>query len=135
MEKLFKTNFLRYAIVGASGFAVDYAVFLTVLSMMKNAGVQLFAEGAANGTGMLAGAVWCYLLNRTWSFKSKGKITAEAARYAALFCFNTIVSSVALKWICSEWNLKPWIVKIPLMGVVFIWNYFVARFWVFRKAT
>jgi putative flippase GtrA len=134
MGKLLNTSFSRYAIVGVSGFAVDYTVFLTVLHLLRVAGVELFAEGIANGAGMLTGAVWCYLLNRTWSFKSKGKLTAEAVRYAALFCFNTVASSVLLKWACSRWSLEPWLVKIPLMGVVFIWNYFVARFWVFRKS-
>ncbi|HWQ50949.1 MAG TPA: GtrA family protein [Terriglobales bacterium] len=133
MGKLLNTSFMRYAIVGASGFAVDYTVFLLVLTGMKSGGIELFAEGLANGAGMLAGAVWCYLLNRTWSFRSKGKLTPEAARYAALFVFNTVVSSVLLKWSSSRWGIEPWLVKIPLMGAVFIWNYFVARFFVFRK--
>jgi putative flippase GtrA len=133
MGKLLNTSFSRYAIVGVSGFAVDYTVFLTVLHLLRVAGFELFTEGIANGSGMLAGAVWCYLLNRTWSFKSKGKLTAEAVRYAALFGFNTVASSALLRWACSTWGLGPWLVKIPLMGIVFIWNYFIARFWVYRK--
>ncbi|HWP79088.1 MAG TPA: GtrA family protein [Candidatus Acidoferrum sp.] len=133
MGKLLNTSFLRYAIVGASGFAVDYTVFLLVLTGMKSGGMELFAEVAANGAGMLAGAVWCYLLNRTWSFRSKGRMTAEAARYAALLAFNTVVSSALLKWLCTRYGLEPWLVKIPLMGAVFLWNYFAARFLVFRN--
>ncbi len=127
MNKLLKHSFFRYAFVGGSGFVVDYAIFLLVLSGLEGA----LAEPAANIAGMAVGAIWCFLLNRLWSFKSKGKITVEAGRYLALLIFNMAASSGLLAIITSTYGFDPRFVKAALMVVIFLWNFLISRFWIF----
>ena len=133
MDKLLKSSFGKYTIVGAVGALVEYCSFLALFATFKDSAIKAIAESAANAAAMFLGALFCYFLNRVWSFKSKGKMASEATRYFSLLAFNVVVSSVALKMICSSTGLEPWLVKVPLMAVVFLWNFLAARFWVYRS--
>lgn len=77
-RRLLQWSFLRYVLVGASGAAVDFLVFLLSHQAMRGLCPPL-PRGAANAAGMLVGAAYCFLLNRSWSFRSPGRFWHQAA--------------------------------------------------------
>lgn len=131
-RRLLQWSFLRYVLVGASGAAVDFLVFLLSYQAMRGL-VPSFARGAANAAGMLVGAAYCFLLNRSWSFRSPGRFWRQAAGYAALMTFNIFLSSFVMGLLTERLGLPLPLCKIAVMGMIFLWNYLISRFLIFRK--
>lgn len=65
VKRLLETEFLRFCLVGASGYAVNLAVYAALLT----AGLHYLAAAAF---AFLVAATSNYAWNRTWTFRSTG---------------------------------------------------------------
>ena len=73
-RRLVANQFVRFSAVGASGYAVNLAVYAALLA----AGVHYLAAAAI---AFLVAAASNYLLNRTWTFRaSEAPVLAQGAR-------------------------------------------------------
>lgn len=119
-------QFLRFAMVGASGTAVQYAVLWI--------GVERFGVGAAaaSGAGYLLGAVVNYVLNYFFTFGSRQSHLRAAGRYFTLlavgWCLNT-----ALMWLLvHEAHWYYWLAQVLTTGLGLLFNFAGSRWWAFR---
>ncbi|MBP1204392.1 putative flippase GtrA [Duganella sp. 1411] len=119
-------QFLRFAMVGASGTAVQYAVLWL--------GVERFGVGAAaaSGAGYLLGAVVNYVLNYFFTFGSRHSHLRVASRYFSLlavgWCLNT-----ALMWLLvQEAHWYYWVAQVLTTGLGLLFNFAGSRWWAFR---
>jgi putative flippase GtrA len=72
--RLLENQFLRFCAVGASGYAVNLAVYAALLAV----GVHYLAAAAI---AFLVAAASNYLLNRTWTFRaSEAPVLGQGAR-------------------------------------------------------
>jgi putative flippase GtrA len=122
-------QFVKFGIVGASGFIVNLAVF-TVLQRLTS-----FPFWFEFSVGFMVGGVSNYFLNRWWTFRSTG----HAAKQGAQFLF---VSFLAL----LVGNLTGWVLETRLQyqhhhtvwflstlsGMLL--NFFANKYWTFREA-
>jgi putative flippase GtrA len=65
VQRLLESQFLRFCLVGASGYAVNLAVYAALLA----AGLHYLAAAAI---AFLVAAASNYLWNRTWTFRASG---------------------------------------------------------------
>jgi dolichol-phosphate mannosyltransferase len=73
-RRLFESQFLRFCLVGASGYAVNLAVYATLL----DAGLHYLAAAAV---AFLVAAISNYVWNRTWTFGTSGApVVGQGAR-------------------------------------------------------
>jgi len=73
-RRLFENQFLRFCLVGASGYAVNLAVYATLL----DAGLHYLAAAAV---AFLVAATSNYAWNRTWTFRTSGApLVGQGAR-------------------------------------------------------
>lgn len=128
--RLLHFRFVRYLLVGLAGAAIDYSVFHTVLGALS-APMPVAAKGVANVCGMLAGAVFCFLLNRSYSFSSKGHMGRQAVAYATLLGVNLFLSSGLIYMLTAHQRMRASIAKLVVMACIIIWNYAVSRFFIF----
>jgi putative flippase GtrA len=73
-RRLFESQFLRFCLVGASGYAVNLAVYAALL----DAGLHYLAAAAV---AFLVAATSNYVWNRTWTFRTSGApLVGQGAR-------------------------------------------------------
>lgn len=120
------TQFLRFAMVGATGTAVQYLVLWV--------GVERCGQGvaAASGAGYVLGALVNYALNYFLTFGSEQPHLHAARRYFTLlgvgWCANT-----GLVWLLvrdPHWHY--WAAQALATALGLLWNFAGSRWWVFR---
>src|SRR5689334_11265479 len=69
-------EFLRYCVVGASGYAVNSALFWLL--------DRSLAYPAAFALAFVCAATSNFALNRAWTFRSEGRVSPQYARFLAV---------------------------------------------------
>jgi putative flippase GtrA len=80
-------RFVRYAAVGATGTAIQYAILGSLVPM------RLCGPVLGSSIGAVAGAIVNYLLNRRLTFRSSARHSATAPRF-----FTVAAGGFAVNW-------------------------------------
>lgn len=124
-------QFVKFGIVGASGFFVNLVVF-TLLQLPLSVPAREHDYYALFSVAFLAGGVSNYFLNRIWTFRSSGHAFAEGAKFltvsAIALCCSLMVSYAAAPMLGK--GHKLWFVS-TCAGIVV--NFFVNKYWTFRS--
>ncbi len=126
-EKIITPQFIRYVITGGTAFLIEYSLYLVLLKWFKlhyiTASVIVYSI-----------IFWfVFLLNRQWSFKSKGNIYRQLMLYLLLFAFNNLVGNVfLLRFLSETLAIGPVFSPIIKMGIIVIWNFFIYKHIIYR---
>ncbi|HEY1727828.1 MAG TPA: GtrA family protein [Candidatus Baltobacteraceae bacterium] len=124
-------QFIKFAIVGTSGFAVNGGVF-TILQLPLSIDQRQMWYYAIFSIAFMAGGVSNYFLNRVWTFRSTGHALGEGAKFltvsAIALCVSLIVSLAASPMLGK--GHKLWFVS-TCAGIIV--NFFVNKYWTFRS--
>ena len=119
---------MKSALVGLVSAGIDAGLFAFVTLFWAGMGTLVIARGVCAGTS----AVFNFLANRTWAFKSKGKMRKQLTRYV-LAAVAGIGMTTATWWFIQSrtgWNPR----LVHLLSLVLVWAFFtfpVLRRWVF----
>jgi putative flippase GtrA len=119
-------EFVRFCVVGVLNTAVDFGIyylatrFFGVFYLLAN--VLAFMFSATNS----------YVLNRIFTFKSKGGKKAEYLRFMLVLCSGLLISESMLAVFSGLFGLNDLFVKAAAIGVVLFWNFFGSKFFAFR---
>lgn len=122
MEKL-----VKFGITGVLNTAIDYAVFAGAFTLLGwNIYVSQFF-------GYSAGLLNSYIINRSWTFRSKNKFfSAEFIKFITLGIIMLLLS-MGIIHICSAvLALSPLLSKLITTGIVLLINFFISKLWVFK---
>ena len=124
-------QFVKFAIVGASGFAVNLIVFTALQRIVPNhdqAGPYMVIYSLA----FLAGGVSNYFFNRAWTFRSTGHVGKEGAAFLSVSVLalgvGLIVSALVAPFLGH--GHRTWFVAT--VAGIFV-NFFVNKYWTFRS--
>jgi putative flippase GtrA len=125
-------QFLKFGVVGASGFVVNLLIFTLLQRLVPNHA----ATGPYNliySIAFLSGGVSNYFLNRAWTFRSTGHVGREGLSFMIVsvlaLLVALIVSAAIAPWLGH--GHKTWFVSTLAAIVV---NFFVNKYWTFRSA-
>jgi putative flippase GtrA len=127
MSRLSSSAFIRFAIVGLITTALDFILFgaLTSAAGMKTAG--------ANVVSYSCGIAVSFIFNRIWTFgqlRSGSPVWHEALKFAATHAAGLTLSTVLVSLLALFFPaIAAKAISVP---VVFVWNYVLTKFWVFR---
>lgn len=127
MSRLSNSAFIRFAIVGLITTALDFILFgaLTSAAGMKTA--------AANVVSYSCGIAVSFALNRMWTFgqlRGGSPVGHEALKFATTHAAGLTLSTVLVSLLALFFPaIAAKAISVP---IVFVWNYVLARFWVFR---
>lgn len=125
-------QFVKFGIVGASGFAVNFVVF-TLLQRVDPAHAVAMHYYVLYSVAFLAGGVSNYYLNRIWTFRSTGHAVSEGAKFLSVsliaLLVGLVVSAAVSPWLGH--GHKTWFVAT--VAGIFV-NFFVNKYWTFRNA-
>jgi len=123
-------QFVKFGIVGASGFLVNLIVF-TVLQKFDPDHAQPAHYYVLYTISFLSGGVSNYYLNRIWTFRSTGHAVKEGAQFLTVsviaLVFGLIVSALVAPKLGH--GHKTWFVA-TVAGILV--NFFVNKYWTFK---
>jgi len=124
-------QFLKFGVVGASGFVVNFVIFTLLQRIVPNhaePGPYYMIYSVA----FLSGGVSNYFLNRAWTFRSTGHVGREGLSFLSVsvlaLIVGLIVSTVVSPWLGH--GHKTWFVST--VSAIFV-NFFVNKYWTFRS--
>ena len=121
---------ILYVFFGGMTTLVDWAISFLLYALEVNV-------HAANVLAWCAAVLFAFVTNRAWVFQSKKRgarlvctelIAFAGGRIATLLLQEAVVFVL---YDCIEWN--KYAVKVIAAVLVVILNYFISKFWVFRK--
>jgi putative flippase GtrA len=123
-------QFVKFGIVGASGFIVNLLVFTLLQRVIPNH-AQALQYNVIYTMAFLAGGVSNYYLNRIWTFRSTGHAVREGAQFlsvsAVALVVGLIVSAFVSRWLGH--GHRTWFVAT--VAGIFV-NFFLNKYWTFR---
>ncbi len=126
-------QFVKFAIVGASGFLVNLAVFTGLQRLIPHHD-QPEQYYAIYSLAFLSGGVSNYYLNRVWTFRSTGHAFREGGKFltvsALALTVGLIVSALVSPFLGH--GHKTWFIA-TLAGIVV--NFFLNKYWTFKHVS
>jgi putative flippase GtrA len=122
----------RFALVGVTNFLVSLAVFVLAYRYLPQALQRLApAAAVANVLAWLAGMVNSFALNRSWTFRARGAIAPQAARFAVVNLAGLGLSTFLVYRLVDTMGLPELCVWVPTTVLVMIVNYLGCKHWAF----
>ncbi|MGA8534330.1 MAG: GtrA family protein [Candidatus Tumulicola sp.] len=123
-------QFVKFGIVGASGFIVNLVAFTLLQRVVPNHARPLQYD-LIYSAAFLAGGVSNYYLNRIWTFRSTGHAVREGAKFLSVsivaLAVGLLVSAGVSPWLGH--GHKTWFVAT--VAGIFI-NFFLNKYWTFK---
>ncbi len=124
-------QFVKFGIVGASGFIVNLIIFTIVQDLTPRA-LQAAHYPLNYSIGFLAGGVSNYFLNRAWTFRSSAHPVKQGFQFMAV-SFTALLVGLGVSHLLVPTlgpGHKTWFVA-NVAGIVV--NFFVNKYWTFRE--
>jgi len=125
-------QFVKFGLVGASGFLVNLVVFTLLQRVVPNHD-RPGPYYAIYSLAFLAGGVSNYYLNRVWTFRSSGHAIKEGAQFLSVSAMALGVGlgvSAAVAPYLGRGH-KTWFVATVAGTFV---NFFLNKYWTFKHA-
>jgi dolichol-phosphate mannosyltransferase len=126
-------QFLKFGVVGASGFLVNLIVF-TLLQRVIPDHDRPLQYNVIYTIAFLSGGVSNYYFNRIWTFRSTGHAVREGAKFltvsALALLVGLIVSAIVSPWLGH--GHRTWF--LGTIAGIFV-NFFVNKYWTFRHVS
>ncbi|HDP96377.1 MAG TPA: glycosyltransferase family 2 protein [Euryarchaeota archaeon] len=132
------SKYLKFAFIGGIGTLINLAIFWVLLEIFDVnyllAAVVSFCVAATNN----------FLMNRVWTFRSKGRIQVQYFQFMLVSVAGLMLNLIVLKFLVEEFF--PWLgfsgdrasiletfSNFLAILLVSIFNFFVNSFWTFSK--
>jgi len=130
LKKILSRQEIRYLVSGGTAFLTEYLTFFVIISIVDS----LIINNIAQTISMLLGAIVSFSLNKLWSFKKKDKSLSQVIKYCIVFCFNLLVTNTVIYLITKYGtSINLMIVKLGLVCMTTIWNFFLFKYFVYRE--
>jgi len=130
MNKILSGNlkqFIKFAFVGVLNTLIDFGVYYV---LTRFAGMYYVY---ANIISVILAITNSYLINRSWTFKSKNKIIgSEALKFWIVSIVGLILNTIILK-VFIYFGANDLISKAIASIFVLVWNYLLNKFWTFKE--
>ena len=129
-EKLLNREVIMYVIFGIATTLVNL-----IVSFILEGIVNLNGE-IASAIGIIASILFAYFTNRKWVFQTKAKGKENIKEFGKFIlgrAFTMIVEQGGVIIFYTHMNLPFMPVKLSLTIVVIILNFFLSKFFVFKK--
>jgi putative flippase GtrA len=121
-------QFVRIVAVGIFNTLLGYAVIFACMYIAR-----MIAE-ASNVAGYAVGLVASYLLNRSFTFGSRARVSGELLRFLAVFGIAYALNFVALLVLIHRLDVHAGLSQV-LAGVVYVAaSYLMNKFYVFKPS-
>lgn len=123
-------QFIKYCMVGASGFVINLFVFWLMLTSLDVhywiAGSVSFAVSVTNN----------FFMNRYWTFRiTEGEIFSQASRFMVVSISSWALNMFMLRLLIEDAKLNHYVAQTIAIAMVTILNFLGNKLWSFRQPT
>ncbi len=111
-------TFVKFALVGLLGIAVDFGLTFLCKELFKS------NKYVANSIGFATAASSNFVFNRIWTFASTDPdVSGQYIKFITVSLIGLVISNTILKLLHEqlEWNF--YLSKLIAIGFVFTWNF------------
>lgn len=119
-------SFVRFAMVGVAANAALYAAYLAMTA-------QGVGPKAAMTLAFALGVALTFVLNRSWSFRSRRAPGGALARYVLAYAAGYALNFAALVALVDVAGYRHDLVQAAMIVVVAIAMFLAQRYWVFAE--
>ncbi len=130
MQRRGVRQFVKFGIVGASGFLVNFVIF-TLLQRIVPHHDRALQYNIIFSVAFLSGGVSNYYFNRVWTFRSSGHAVREGAQFMTVSA-TALVVGLAVSALLSPalgHGHKTWFAAN--VASIFV-NFFINKYWTFK---
>ncbi len=126
-------QFIKFGIVGASGFLVNLIVFHGLQRLVPHHD-QPAQYNVIYSVAFLTGGVSNYYFNRVWTFRSTGHAFREGSKFLTVSAIALMVGLIVSAFVSPflGHGTKTWFIA-TLAGIVV--NFFLNKYWTFKHVT
>jgi putative flippase GtrA len=117
--------FLRYVGAGAMAACLELLLFSLFYQV---AGWPLLV---ANGVALAIAVTFCFLMQKHWTFKSRGRANRQLWLYLFMQSVSAVMNTVLMVALVERLGIYAPLAKVLQIGIVFVWNYSFCRLVVF----
>lgn len=120
-------QFIKYAVVGSSGFVLDLG---TLILFKEKFGINPVLAVIINQMIVLA---YNFTLNKYWSFRNREMPHKQLVRYVTLASWNYAFSVGAMYIFNEIIGFDYRLVRLGSVMVMVLWNFLLYKYWVYRE--
>lgn len=124
--KLLLKQFILFALVGAAGTALHFAVLVGIVQ------ARLAGPVAGSICGFCAGAIVNYLLNYHITFNSNGEHLPTFFKFFCIAVSGLCLNTLIMFWLTQQWHYLA--SQVVATGLTLVWNFLCNRFWTFKES-
>ncbi len=127
-------QFIKFALVGASGTLVNLAVFSSILFawVKVQESRPLLVEQMASGVAFCVAVVSNFVLNRRWTFRHSGPVAIHFGRFFLVSLIGLGINVVAYTALHQGAGIQEHLSEFLAIGVVMPVNFVGSKWWAFR---
>lgn len=124
----------RFLLVGGLAASVEFGGFLLLFYVLHT------SLWFANGVSFVMGLLTSFALNRQWTFftttdgEYSKRLHHQFVMYLALALMNLLLT-IWFVQVFTKFGVLPAIAKILAMGITSVWNFFLYKTAIFKRAT
>ena len=119
-----RTQVVRYAIVGLANTGVGFGMYACVLLLQ---GGLVWALVIAQISGMINSLIW----NKHWTFRSPERSGMEIVRFIAVYSGTFVVNLIVLRVLVGELGWGKYEAQLVALPVIICAGYVGHRTWTF----
>jgi putative flippase GtrA len=127
MMKLFSARVIRFGIVGMFGMTIDFGTTWICKEKLQ------INKYVANSTGFILATCSNYCFNRYWTFESTDNhIITQFTKFLLVSLIGLAINNLLLYTFIKNTKYNFYLLKLIVIGLVFIWNYFANLLYTFH---
>lgn len=127
-------QFVKFAIVGGTGTVINFLVFSLIIWLggraMSSRSLEL--ELLANGIAFCVAVVCNFLLNRSWTFRSKSRTAMRFGRFFLVSLVGLGLNLLIYALLHKYAGLGPHLTQLLTILFVMPFNFVGSKLWAFR---
>lgn len=121
-----KKKFAKYFFVGVSGLILDVGLLYLASDILH------IRPLLALLVTQIIVITYNYLLNKYWSFESRGAHGRQLARYGVVLGFNYLFGEAAMYLGNEVLEINHLIVRVATVALAVSWNFLLYNYWVYK---
>jgi putative flippase GtrA len=118
MSDIISAKLIKFGLVGVSGMLIDFGITWLCKEKIR------INKYIANSTGFTCALINNYLLNRYWTFSSAGTPMAyQFTKFLLVSLIGLGINNLLLYLLVKNTKYNFYLLKLCVIGIVFIWNY------------
>ncbi len=117
---------IRYSLSSILSVIIDYLLF----GLLSILGISIFT---ATYSSRLIAAIVNFTLNRKLVFKSDETMWKQAMKYLLLLFLSGTISAIGISYFTEKFPINKITVKVIIESLLYFINYYVQKYYVFRK--